>query len=101
MSTQFLHKTHSKLFLLTLIMGMLSLYCAFHLLQGERGYFELKRMQAYEAKLDDELSKLSDKREKLEQRVSRMQASSIDPDMLEQQALFFLGPRRDDQIQMR
>ena len=86
--------------MLSLLMLMLSFYFAFHLVQGDRGVLELSRMQAYEVHLDKELAAIKAQRQAMEEKVSRLRSSSVDVDMLEQQAMFFLGPRSDRQIQM-
>lgn len=98
MGTTFLHKTHSKLFFISMIFMMISLYCAYHLLQGAKGYTQLRYMEIHAASLDKDIAKLKDQRLALEDKVSRLRSPQIDADMLEQQAVYFLGPQSSTQI---
>jgi cell division protein FtsB len=100
MSKQFFYKTYSKLFIATMIMMMVAIYCAYHLVQGPNGLVVSKRLATHHIQLEAELSDLAQERKQLEQRVSQLRSNSLDKDMLEQQALFFLGPKNKQQIQL-
>jgi cell division protein FtsB len=77
---------------------MVSLYSAYHLLQGQRGYLELRKIENHSASLTKEIERLAAERGELEDKVVRLRSNQIDIDMLEQQAMYFLGPQSAQHI---
>ncbi|GEM_PF-2328915 len=100
MSKKHLHRPFSKLVGLTALMVLMCVYFSFHLLQGERSYFTLKQLEGHSASLSDDLGVLEAQRAALEMRVRKMRPDAVDPDLLEEQAMFMFGPRRDNLVQI-
>lgn len=77
---------------------MVSLYSGYHLLQGQRGYVKMRQIESHSIALGVEIDKLKSERLEMEDKVARLRSPQIDADMLEQQALYFLGPQSATQI---
>lgn len=101
MSMKYLNKRYSRLSLIAIFAMMMSVYCLYHLVQGPQGLLVSKRLELHNQYLSAELEKVQAERVALEDRVNRMRNSSIDTDMLEQQALYFLGPLDYAQVQLK
>jgi len=69
----------------------LSLYFAYHLIVGPRGYLELKQLEYQIEQVSAELDTLSVEREALEKKVVMMRPGSIDRDLLEERVRYILG----------
>ena len=74
-----------------IVASLLFIYLAFHLLNGDRGLYSYFREQREHQLLEQELSALSDQRQALETRVSRLRNDSLDLDLLDEQARRMLG----------
>lgn len=73
-------------------------YLGFHAVSGERGVVAwIKEARKLEA-LEVELAELQSQREALEHKVKLLSASSIDPDMLDEQSRRVLGFARPDEV---
>lgn len=69
----------------------LFLWFAFHLVQGERGYYALKSYQAEYVEQEKVYTALNIERETLETKVKNLRPGSIDPDLLDEQVRIMLN----------
>jgi cell division protein FtsB len=67
-------------------------------LRGERGLGALADARAEAAALERRLEALEAERARLENRVSRLRTTSLDPDLLDERARAVLGYVRPDEI---
>jgi len=81
------------------LLGVLIMfYIGFHAVSGERGLFALfKETRRYE-QITAELTAIRSKRENLEKKVKMMSSSSLDLDMLDEQARTTLGLAGKDEV---
>lgn len=70
-------------------------WCGFYLLFGSTSIFSLRALEIQEAQLSSHLNTVTAQREDVEDRVTRMRPSSLDWDLVEQEAQAKLGPRQD------
>jgi cell division protein FtsB len=73
------------------LIAALTAYFIYHGVHGERGLRAHRSIEAEITALNAELAGLEKKREQLEQRVSRFEPSSVDRDVLDEQARKSLG----------
>lgn len=73
-------------------------YFGFFAILGERGYFVLQDINLEKVVAEHEVSVLVSRREELENRVARLQATSLDEDMLDERIRAMLGYTRPDEI---
>jgi cell division protein FtsB len=76
-------------------------YLAIAALQGEHGLFSMLRVEADEARLQEQLSDLQAERATLENKTGRLSIDGLDPDLLDEQARKVLGLARPDEIIVR
>ena len=70
---------------------LLFAYFVLHLLQGDRGYINLQKLERQKHVVAMEHQHLIDKRQKLEHRVTLLRGPKLDRDLLEEQARAKLG----------
>ncbi len=73
-------------------------YLAFHTVSGERGVFALLRETSKLDTLKTELAEIKAKRESLERKVQKLSTSSLDLDLLDEQARLVLGRAGKDEV---
>jgi cell division protein FtsB len=66
-------------------------YFIFFAVAGERGFLVLRDLEVRKSEAESRLAELTGHRAVLENRVSRLRASSLDPDMLEERARVVLA----------
>ncbi|RZI46514.1 FtsB family cell division protein [Candidatus Finniella inopinata] len=76
----------------------LLIYFAYHIFQGERGFFAWMRLQKKIAEDEITLSTLQSQREILERQVHLLRPDNLDPDMLEERARLILNFARPDEV---
>lgn len=87
-----------KRFVSPLLFSLAVCYLAFHALNGERGlYAYLKQSRNLEVS-QQELAKLTQEREQLQNRVRLLSSDSLDLDLLDEQARRVLGSARESEI---
>lgn len=74
-----------------LLVTFLLFYLVAHALNGERGLYALFREQHHLQQLQAEMDVLMAKRKSLEHKEDMMRSSSLDPDLLDEQARRVLG----------
>ncbi len=67
------------------------LYFAFHLLQGDRGYFSLQRAEIRLAEVQRHYERSVAEREHIQHKVTQLRPQSLDLDMLDERARVVLG----------
>lgn len=70
---------------------LLFVYFVLHLVQGDRGYMNLKKLERDKRDIQLEYNALKEKREALEHRVVMLRGPKIDPDLLDEQVRDALG----------
>jgi cell division protein FtsB len=93
MTRAILHKKSYRFKAITLILVLVNIYTLYHLFQGQRGIYALREASQVEQQTQHYLQELKSQRLALEDRVVRMRPGSIDPDLMEEQAMLMLGPR--------
>jgi len=73
------------------------LYFLYIAIQGDRGFFELKRLQAEEAAAEDKLSKVKEEKESLEHKINLMKGE-VDEDLLEEEARRLLNFSKPNEV---
>lgn len=73
-------------------------YCAYHIVQGERGLKRWWSLQKEIADAETVLNRTSAEREKLRYRAGLLQRGNIDPDMIDEQARRMLNVARRDEV---
>lgn len=76
-----------------IIAGFVILWCGFYLLFGASSVFSMRALEIQEAQLAGHLETISARRKDVEDRVVRMRPSSLDWDLVEQEAAAKLGPQ--------
>lgn len=71
-------------------------WCGFYLLFGTSSVFSMRALEIQEAQLSTHLATVSAQRSDIEDRVTRMRPSSLDWDLVEQEAAAKLGPQGAD-----
>jgi cell division protein FtsB len=84
--------------MLVIIGIALSLYFSYHLVAGERGYFQLKALEHDIAQVQQDYQSLKAEREDIEQKVVMMRPGSICPDLLEERVRYVLGYTADEEF---
>ena len=69
----------------------LFLWFAFHLVQGERGYYALKTFESEYVERNKVYVALNEERQALETKVKNLRPGSIDPDLLDEQVRIMLN----------
>jgi cell division protein FtsB len=77
---------------------LLSLYFAFHLVHGDRGYFALKGLEKKLSERQARFAQMENKTAALQQKVRAMRPTSLDLDMLEEQVRENLGYAKQNEI---
>jgi len=73
-------------------------YFAYHVVQGDRGLFALRSLQARVEDARASLGILNAERRRLEHRVSLLNPNSLDPDMADERARYMLHLARPDEL---
>lgn len=73
-------------------------YFAYHVVQGDRGLFAHRSLQAEVETARTELARLNGDRAVLENRVKLLGPTSLDPDMADERARYMLNLARQDEI---
>lgn len=73
-------------------------YMGYHTLHGERGLYALFRDQRELVRLEQELSKTKQERERMERRVASLRDTSLDRDMLDEQMRRMLGMMKQGEV---
>lgn len=80
------------------IIGLaLSIYFGYHLMAGERSYWQLSLLQSEVSSAEQDLAVLSSQKSGLEEKVVMMRPGSINRDLLEEQVRTVLGYRSSDE----
>lgn len=82
----YLQRTWAGVFFFTLF-----IWFAFHLWQGDRGYYSFKQSQVERTVKEQEYAELKIKREKLENNVRHLRSTSLDPDLLDERTRIMLN----------
>lgn len=86
--------------ILPLIAVSLTFYFAYHLMQGQRSYPRLVALQNQTETLEKKLADLEQDRHMLHARVQKMRLSSLDHDLLHEQARAILGLRHSGEVDL-
>lgn len=70
---------------------LLLVYLLFHLFVSERSVTSLMSLSAQQTILEKRVAQLQQEKEELQMRVSRLRPETIDPDLLQEQAIRMLG----------
>ena len=92
----YLGKTWASVLFFTLF-----IWFAFHLIQGDRGFYSYEHYQAERAAMQAEYVTLKGNREKIENRVHRLRSQSLDKDLLDQQARHMLNQFGENEYILR
>lgn len=76
----------------------LVIYFGYHLVNGDRGWFALKRLETRLEKAETEFASLSHKRLSLERDVVMLRSGSLDRDLLDERLRDVLGFSRTDDL---
>lgn len=76
---------------LWVLMAAMIGYFGYHGVHGDRGLTAHRTFEAQIASLNEELSRVQDERKEIERRIARLEPSSVDRDMLDEQARRSLG----------
>lgn len=82
----YLKRTWAGVFFFTLF-----IWFAFHLWQGDRGYYSYKQSQAEHIAKQYEYTALKQRRQSLENKVKHMRPASIDQDLLDERVRIMLN----------
>ena len=81
------------------VMGVcLIAYFAYHTVQGERGLFAYYKLSQEVTRAEQTLATLSERRERMDHRVSLLRPDNLDLDMLEERARAVLHLIREDEV---
>jgi cell division protein FtsB len=78
--------------------GLLVIYFALFAFEGDRGYANYRHMQQQVMVAESKLAEVQAEREAIERKVVALRPTSIDPDLLEEQARSELGFVREGDI---
>jgi len=73
-------------------------YFLYHMIQGDRGWFSMLRVQSEIKTAEKTLSTLRETREEIEHRTRLLRDQSIDPDLLDEQARQQLNLSKPNEI---
>ena len=73
-------------------------YFVYTAVQGERGFFELKRLKAEVAQAEEDLARLKEEKESLEHKISLMRGENADEDLLEEEARRLLNFSKPNEV---
>ena len=73
-------------------------YFAFHLVQGDRGFFSWVRLNQETEDVRLKLENIRAERQELEKKVAALRPESLDLDMLEERSREMLGVAHKDEI---
>ena len=76
----------------------LSVYFSYHLLQGPRSILYLQELEGRNMVLEKEASRLTEEREKQEQRVAMLRPETMNVDLLEERMRVMLGYVGPDEV---
>lgn len=80
------------------IIGLcLSLYFGYHLMAGERSYWQLSELQSQVGSVEQDLAVLSEQKANIQEKVVMMRPGSINRDLLEERVRSVLGYRSADE----
>ncbi len=80
------------------IIGLcLSLYFGYHLMAGERSYWQLSSLETQVTSVEQDLAVLSEQKANIEEKVVMMRPGSINRDLLEERVRSVLGYRSADE----
>ncbi len=79
-------------------LGLVLVYFAYHALAGEQGLARWTQLQKTEKQLLVDRARLQDEKRKLEGRISRLQASNLDLDYVEELARRKLAYARKNEV---
>tara|TARA_B100001179_G_C18277992_1_gene269756 strand:+ start:173 stop:487 length:315 start_codon:yes stop_codon:yes gene_type:complete len=88
----YLKRTWAGVFFFTLF-----IWFAFHLWQGERGYYSYKKFMSEHTGKEQEYANLKQQRKQLENKVKHLRPSSIDPDLLDERVRVMLKQMGEDE----
>lgn len=81
------------------LMGIsLTMYFGYHLLQGDRGWFALKKLETALSEARATHDTVGQEREELQHRVTLLRPETLDPDMLDERARAVLGYVEADDV---
>jgi len=81
------------------LMGIsLTMYFGYHLLQGDRGWFALQKLETAVAEAQSTHETVRDERAGVEHRVRLLRPDTLDADMLDERARSVLGYVHPDDI---
>ena len=73
-------------------------YFAYHVVQGDRGLFAHRALEARVEAARGELAVLHAERREMEQRVRLLSPASLDPDMADERARYMLNLAQKDEV---
>jgi len=74
------------------------LYFLYTAIQGERGFFELKRLKAEVAEAEENLARLREEKQGLEHKIDLMKGENADEDLLEEEARRLLNFSKPNEV---
>ena len=83
--------------MIAIIAISLSVYFAYHLVAGPRGYLKLQELEYQISQASVELDALEAERASIEKKVVMMRPGSIDRDLLEERVRYVLGYTSKDE----
>ncbi len=92
-------KAFDAVFAFAILIGVANF--AYHAIQGDFGLFSIIASEAEERSLTIELSELQRERDRLENRVARLDAAYLDLDLLDEAARGVLGLVGPDEVTQR
>lgn len=81
-----------------LISGFIVVYFGFHTFCGERNIYRYFALKTEIAEARKTAKNLADKKQKLQQMVDHLSATSLDPDLLDERARVVLNMAADDEF---
>lgn len=91
-------RIRSTKLILPIVSIILTLYFAYHLIQGDHGWLAWKKMESQLQESRSKLETLNQEKEAWENRVKLMRPETLDPDMLDERVRHVLGNVKENEV---
>jgi len=94
------NKKHTKILniVLTVLGLFIIVYFLYNSIQGERGFFELKRLQNEALIAEENLERLREEKESLKHKIDLLKGENVDEDLLEEEARRLLNFSKPNEV---
>lgn len=92
------HSNNIAVTAVSIVAAILVCYFMYHALEGDHGWFALRRLRIEAIETQEQINNIKAEREKLENRTRRLRDATLDPDVLDEVARQMLGYSKPNEL---